>query len=341
MTVCPSIHTLVSSIAELPPDLRQIAERLYMVEHEHAGSSQITRVFNRWLHEGTSFDARRVRPVPGNEAIERLQEQCESDPECEFCRSNIVRLLERRPEARVQDGCLSLTPISRFARHHRVFFSAEHHPLPTRSMRAVIEQMFSCSERWALEEQDDRQSPLRFYFVAWNILCGSAIHGHIQASLTSAFAQASVEHLMRTRLDYAARYASDFFNDVAAVSDALGLAVRGGQAIAMPSLTPVKECEVWLLQPAVSPANLPEDLLSLMTRTMLRLADDGPACKAFNVAVAFPPLLPTAGWEGFPVFCRIVDRGWPLLGVPDWGAMEMFGTRIVANDPWHVAGQIK
>jgi hypothetical protein len=33
----------------------------------------------------------------------------------------------------------------------------------------------------------------------------------------------------------------------------------------------------------------------------------------------------------------VVDRGWPLAGVTDWGTMEIFGTRVVTSDPFRVA----
>jgi len=79
----------------------------------------------------------------------------------------------------------------------------------------------------------------------------------------------------------------------------------------------------------------------LSARPSRRLSETAEApCPALNIAIAFPPLRPDPEWFNFPLVARVVDRGWPMLGVSDWGAMEMYGTRVVAMDPFTVASQV-
>jgi hypothetical protein len=234
-----------------------------------------------------------------------------------------------------------LPPPAAFCLNHRLIFPDEHNPLCF--TEEIVSDIFACGEFWALEtvkacERSDERSLPTFYFVCWNILCGSEVHGHCQVTLTSRFAEGGVERLAHVQREYAARYEHDFFDDFVELHEALGLTVRRGEALVIPSLTPVKEREVWLLQKAEAPAHLPSDLLSLVRYVLKCLAVSAEApCPAFNIGVAFPPLRPVPGWEAFPIVVRIVDRGWPMLGVCDWGTMEMYGSRIVATYPFTLA----
>ena len=63
--------------------------------------------------------------------------------------------------------------------------------------------------------------------------------------------------------------------------------------------------------------------------------------RAFNLALALPPLRPTAeDWDGFPIVARLADRGDPLATSSDWGAIELFATGCVTADPFEVAKQL-
>lgn len=182
-----------------------------------------------------------------------------------------------------------------------------------------------------------------FYLVAWNVLCGSVIHAHSQVTLSAGFAEGGVQGLARGSRHYARHHGASLFEDLARVHEALGLATRHGEAVAFASLTPVKERETWLLgSPGDACAAMPEDLERLLCHVLARLVASCEAPRpALNIAVAFPPLRPVEGWEEFPIVARVVDRGWPLLGVADWGTMEMYGTRVVAADPFAVAQVLK
>lgn len=114
------------------------------------------------------------------------------------------------------------------------------------------------------------------------------------------------------------------------------------KAVGFVSLTPVQRSEVWLLQQAKSPSHMPDVLLSLVRLALqgiLALAEG--IYPALNVGISFPSFH-NEEREHWPwIVVRMVDRGWPWLGVTDWATMEMFGTRVVDHDPFMVAGNLK
>jgi hypothetical protein len=60
--------------------------------------------------------------------------------------------------------------------------------------------------------------------------------------------------------------------------------------------------------------------------------------QAFNVAVFGPPLGDIdERWAGFPLVARLVDRGDPTSDASDIAAMELFGSSVIASDPFEVA----
>src|SRR5207244_3378487 len=59
--------------------------------------------------------------------------------------------------------------------------------------------------------------------------------------------------------------------------------------------------------------------------TILRRLIDEQGMRAFNLAIALPPIgLATEDWYDMPVVARIADRGDPLTSRSDMGAMELF-----------------
>jgi hypothetical protein len=66
--------------------------------------------------------------------------------------------------------------------------------------------------------------------------------------------------------------------------------------------------------------------------------------RAFNVAIFGPPLPgdPRADeWAGFPLVARFVDRGNPLAPTSDIAGLELFGSSVIASDPFDVARSLR
>lgn len=345
---CSSIQNLGPLVEDLPPAIRSLFARFFQVSHERGdgGASQhrITRVYNRLLEDVTSFDESRTRRGPPADALEPLYRRCQAGPDCYFCSEQSIRNVLSRPGSGRLGRCFYFPPQAAFCRHHRLIFTDGHNPLDFSA--EVISNLFACGERWALDslrpcDSRGEHHPPVFYFVSWNVLCGSVDHAHCQVTLTSRFAEGGVERLARVHREYDTHYQRNFFDDYVELHDALGLVVRCGDASAFPSLTPVKEREVWFVQNASTPAHLPFDLATLMSSVLRSLVASAEApCPAFNIGVVFPPLRPVDGWRAFPIVARVVDRGWPTLGVTDWATMEMYGSRIVASDPFALAADL-
>ena len=64
--------------------------------------------------------------------------------------------------------------------------------------------------------------------------------------------------------------------------------------------------------------------------------------RAFNLAIALPPLGPTPeDWRDMPIVARIADRGDPLTTRGDLGAMELFAANVITADPFEVAAMLR
>lgn len=341
-----SIHNLEAVVDSLSAPDRALFHRFFDTRREDlAPNHAVTRVRNRWLGDATSFDQRRRRRAPSAEAIEPLHRRCESEPDCCFCGAPGRAHMLTHPEAGRIGTCTFFAPKVRFSRWHCLLVPDEHNPLSTNE--ATLHDLFACGAEWAAQvvEQARRSGTTptpRHYFMAWNILCGSLVHSHSQATVSAQFAEGGVQQLLERACDYRLRFNSSLFADFARLHESLGLACTLERSTAFASITPLQQNEVWLLSDSAEPGQLPADALRLLRIVLDELLRQsaGP-CPALNIAVAFPPL-----WQGDettdpPILIRIVDRGWPWLGVTDWATMEMFGTRVVAGDPFELAGGLR
>ena len=340
---CTSIH-------DFPRVARgSLTDVFFKIRHEGYGgggdSHRITRIRNRWLGESATIDEHRRWRGPANGITAALESKCLGDPQCAFCGDAGIRHMLARPGAYRGPSHCRFHPDCGFAGHHCLVFPDRHNPLDIDE--PLVQEMFTSAGEWAAEiafrarRSSDDDPPL-FYFIAWNILSGSAIHSHLHATLNAGFAEGGAQNLADASRRYRNQFGSNFFDDFARVHSDLGLTFEAGTATAFASLVPTKEREVWIQCAQQGPAGMPPDALAAVVnvlRTFIQTADK--PCPAFNIAAMFPPLEYAEDWSDFPVIVRIVDRGWPLLGVTDWATMEMFGTRVVAADPFVVASVLR
>jgi hypothetical protein len=66
---------------------------------------------------------------------------------------------------------------------------------------------------------------------------------------------------------------------------------------------------------------------------------DGVGVRSFNLALWRPQL--DAIDDPFPPIVRIVDRGDPVIRPSDIGAMELYGSPIVASDPYQLVAALR
>jgi hypothetical protein len=104
------------------------------------------------------------------------------------------------------------------------------------------------------------------------------------------------------------------------------------------SLTPIRDCGIDFLLPLGGDlSTLPLGSLAASIAHLLETMRTRMGVTAFNLAVFGPPLGGDPAWEGFPLVARFVARGDPLATAADVAAMELFGSWVVASDPFAVA----
>jgi hypothetical protein len=352
------VTNLPRLIAELPDSRRELVERLYAVEAaegviapptemeswlaetfgsvEVALRQRIMRVMNRWTFEGATFNPLRARrPISnaGSGPGARVRQRIESAHGDDFCDP------ERRTPAevfgRVRVGQVSAASnVAKADGWHAVLIFDEHDPLAIDAQ--CVADLLATAEAWAARVRE-RDPSARHLFLDWNCLWragASQVHAHAQITLSSGMAPARVEGWRAAAERYRRETGGDYFADLAEAHRMLGLAAEIGPVARFASLTPAKEREIVLLAPADSGLS---GIAATLEQTLRVLLDDM-GVQAFNVAVFGPPLGDAdERWAGFPMVARLVDRGDANSDASDIAAMELFGSSVIANDPFEVA----
>ena len=136
-----------------------------------------------------------------------------------------------------------------------------------------------------------------------------------------------------------ARCPPDYWQRTLAAHKLLGLAVAEGECVGWVGLAPVKEKDFTALSASVC------DGARFMYRIWRRFAQAG--TRNFSLAAILSPHHVTgthgparcASWPG--VVWRFVDRGDPEVPHSDIGTMELFGSAVIASDPFVVAAQLR
>lgn len=327
---------------------------------------RIIRVTNRWTYEGAMFNALRSRR-PGSGAsqsapnadtelrdrIERARGDDFCDPEHHTPADTFGRVRGRH--------VITASNVAKADGWHGVGIFDRHDPLAIDA--PLVEDILSVAGEWAGEVHSaDRQAI--HLFLLWNCLWragASLVHGHVQMTLSREMPHARVALLRAAAERYSAETGGDYFADLVEAHRVLGLTVddvrdgndddaedpmmaSGGKVERFASLTPVKEREIVLIAPTyhdgrLDPAEL-GGLAEALTSTIQSVLEEM-GVRAFNVAAYGPPLaIPQPGdgsWSGFPLIGRFVDRGNPLSSTADVAALELFGSSVIACDPFEVA----
>ncbi len=318
-----------------PPAMRPWLERQF-------GSAQamdrqrIVKVTNRVTLEGSLFNALRAsQPIEAPLASDDVEEVIRNSAGGPFCRP-----LTGTPAdtfGRIQ-GRFSVTAsnVAKYDGWHGVVVFEEHHPL--RFSAEQVADYVDTAQRWARVAQ--RADPEACYpFFLWNCLWrsgASILHGHAQMTLTKGMHYARVENWRQAALRYRMMHGADYFADLIALYQALGLATTVGAATVFPTLTPFKEKETHLIAPELN-----RDLKEALFRTLCTFVEQL-GVRSFNLVLYQPPLAAVAeDWTGFPWIFRLIDRGNPSNNRSDIGGMEMFAQSVVTTDPYRVAAVLQ
>jgi hypothetical protein len=300
---------------------------------------KIIKVYNLWTGEGALFSSLRAER-PGIHGMDLQKEKnylnqliADSEKKCDFCHPE-----KYTPEdifGRVR-GKYSITAanIAKYDVWSSLLIFSGHNPLKfnLREFSDYINTGFNWFK--AVHKHD---SQFKFPFFIWNCLPragASQVHGHCQI-LTSNEPYAKVETLRKSYKQYKIETGSDYFKDLYAVHSSLGLSGNNGYVNFFASITPIKEKEVIIISPE-NPSKSIEAKKTIFR--ILRGFIDIMGVYSFNLSISCPPL---DNEEEFPYIIRIVDRGRLLNSTADMGGMELYGSSVVADDPYKVIDVLK
>jgi len=298
---------------------------------------RIVRVTNVVTLEGALFNevrSRRPKDVRGVDDVRKAIAESVGDP---FCRVDTGTPRDSFGHVAGARGT-AVSNVAKFDGLHGVLVFDEHDPLAPLSAE-VLADRFGTARAWATKGLAADPAS-RYYFLLWNALWragGSIVHGHMQMTLTRGLHYPKVEALRRHSVAYRSQHASDYFEDLWSVHDALGLGMTVGGARAMAYLAPIKEREIIVLG---RPGEDESALAGGIAHALATLRRDG--ATAHNLALYLPPLSADgADWSRFPPLARLVDRGDPADRTSDIGAMELYAASVVASDPFRTAEALR
>jgi hypothetical protein len=208
-------------------------------------------------------------------------------------------------------------------------------PDPFAFTRAHLRDYFRTALAWAAQAHA-AHSEARYLLWSWNggAAGGATIpHAHAQLGLGARYHYAQVEGLRRAALSYRQQHGANYFDDLYAAHDDVGLGVVVNDVRGFVSLAAIRPKDTWLLGRALDAA------LADALHDVLRAYIEHGGMRGFNVAVWMPPLFEDPphtdeDWSGFPVIARVVDRGHPDAASSDMGAMDLFAQCVIADDPY-------
>ena len=355
----PSITELEERIAELPPDARAAAERIFTVSTttgrldpppqmrewiikqfgsvDAVTTQRIVRVTNLVMMEGALFNdvrARRPAEVKGADEVRETIERSRGDP---FCHPETGTPADTFGRIHGEHG-ITASNIAKYDTYHGVLVFDEHDPLAAMDAKVIRDRLLT-ARRWA-QAANEEDPTAKYYFLIWNCLWragGSIVHGHMQMTVTRGMHYPRVEMLRRRSLSYDEQQGRDYFDDLWLVHEALGLGLWHEGSRVFASLTPIKESEVIILG---RPGEDESALAGAIAHVIGKYREQG-VC-AYNLALLLPPLSADGNdWRRFPPHARLVDRGDPANKTSDIGGMELYAASVVAADPFRVADLLR
>jgi galactose-1-phosphate uridylyltransferase len=293
---------------------------------------KVVKVTNKVTLEGSLFNSLRasrpIEAVPGDEELAAELERTSGGP---FCQPDDLTPADTFGRVRGRHS-LTASNVAKYDGWHGVIVFDEHDPLSFELEH--VADYIETAQAWARRVHElDPQACYPFFL--WNCLWrsgASILHGHAQMALTKGMHYGRVEAWRRAAARYREMYGREYFADLVTVYRALGLAVDHGRVSILPSLTPVKEKEVYIISP-----RLDDDLTEALYHVLATFTRDL-GVQSFNIGLYQPPLSRVEeDWTGFPCVFRIVDRGSLQAKTSDVGSMEFFAQSVVSSDPFLIS----
>jgi hypothetical protein len=308
---------------------------------DRASSQKVIRTSNRCTFEAAQFNELRAkRPVqrPDTEALESFIENAKHN--CDFC--DPVAMTTADTWGRISgDYSVTAANAAKYDANHGIVIFKPHHP--HRFDHLHVRDYLRVANKW-LQTMHKIDKSLKYPFIMWNCL-GSAgasqVHGHLQMLINP---HGFYGH-QASMVSAAANYKRDYWNDWIETHRQVGLEHEYNGIYLAATMTPVKEKEVVIIDPR--PQRQADDCTFADAITLvLRSFIDTLGVLSFNVGIYLPPY-DDDGKYNLPLIARCVDRGDPSplpagkSKTADIGGMELYGSSIIASDPYKVIEAIR
>lgn len=300
---------------------------------ERIKTQKVVKTYNKWVGEGSLFNSLRAsRPgmKPEEQSLEKkkIQEYIEkSKKNCDFC----------EPEKYTPDDvfgriegkhCITGANIAKYDAWSSMIFFKKHNPLDF--TQDELSDYINTGFKWFKKVYNyDKQ--FKFPFFMWNCLRkagASQVHGHAQILMTNNIHYARVQFLRKNFRNYMQLKGRNYFKDLYNVHKALGLALDA-DINGFASITPLKEKEFIIISKD-NPSKSAEVKKAIYRVLKCYIEELG--VSSFNLAISCPAF----GETFFPYIIRIVDRGSIFKSTSDIGAMELYGSSVISDDPYKV-----
>jgi hypothetical protein len=363
--IAPMLQDLPTLIAALPDPVRAAADRMFLVDvaigHVRPPASMepwiigqfgsvaavrtqtIVHVLNQFTLEGALFNPLRSRRPAGSHGTDQDLERWLAE---EFASDMFTRPLHDTPAdtfGRITgDYCITASNIAKYEAWHGLVIPHEPHPLHFDALH--IRDYLDVALRWiAAAHTNDPQA--RFPLITWNCLPKSGAtmaHGHWQIALGRRQPYARIENWRRAGLIYQTETGRSYLDDLISIHTTLELGLGLADLAAFAHLTPVRNRELVLIDTHFDASQQACIRMADAIAILLRGLIERLGVRAFNLALALPPLgAQLAGWDPGLAIVRIGDRGPALTTRNDLGAMELYGTGVISEDPFAVATTLR
>ncbi|MGZ7096151.1 MAG: hypothetical protein ACXVHU_06750 [Methanobacterium sp.] len=296
-------------------------------------TQKVVKTYNKWIGSGSLFNSLRAsRPGMGKEEIEDIRKKVDeyikgSEEGCEFCYPEI-----NTPEdvfGRVKGKyCITGSNLAKYDAWSSVIFFNRHHPLKF-SLEEVSDYI-DTGFKW-FKKVHNYDKRFKYPFFLWNCLQkagASQVHSHAQILMTDEIHYAKPQFLRKIFQQYMQLTGKNYFKDVYKAHDALGLTLDG-EVDGFASITPIKEKE-FIIVTRDNPSE--NESIKEAIYKILRCFIDELGVTSFNMVISCPAF----GESSFPYLIQIVDRGSIFKTTVDTGAMELYGSSVISDDPYNV-----
>jgi hypothetical protein len=296
-------------------------------------TQKVVKTYNKWTGSGSLFNSLRAsRPGVKQEEMEDIRKKIDeyikaSEKGCEFCypEKNTPEDIFGRVEGKYG---ITGSNIAKYDAWSSVIFFKRHNPLEF-SLEELSDYI-DIGFKW-FKKVYNHDKQFKYPFFLWNCLQkagASQVHSHAQILMTNNIHYAKPQLLRKVFREYMKIIGKNYFRDLYKVHDNLGL-VLDGEINGFASITPIKEKEFIIISRDDPSKN--ESIKEAIYR-ILRCYIDELGVTSFNMVISCPAF----GEISFPYVIQIVDRGSIFKTTVDTGAMELYGSSVVSDDPYNV-----